>query len=342
MRTTISLIITIFTILTYTVSAQQTINFESASQLQPPTIVSSRGVNIVDAPACSTVNWGTKVLRFTAPSSYILFGPTTAAGSISFDGIYIGNGQASRNVRVLWLNNTTFSSETITLGNNTCQNVSTNTTIPAGSYVIIMRQAANDIVMIDNISISNGALPVELVSFSATERNGYVSLRWETATETNNYGFDIMKSRDSINWSTIGFVVGNGTKSSATYYNYSDKNTVPGKSFYRLKQVDRDGTFDYSNVVMVNVKPYTAEFNVDVYPNPMGDVSIFNTFIAKETTVRVEVLNALGQVITVLYDGSVSYATISGYINLASYPSGSYYVRVMTPTNNVITMVNKY
>ena len=111
---------------------------------------------------------------------------------------------------------------------------------------------------VDNVKISvyNSVVPVELVSFIGNVINNEVQLNWTTATETNNRGFEIQKSQmldvnSQNDWETIGFVNGFGTSSDVHTYLFADKNPVTGKSYYRLKQLDFDGTFEYSNVIEI-------------------------------------------------------------------------------------------
>jgi len=130
---------------------------------------------------------------------------------------------------------------------------------------------------VDNVKISvyNSAVPVELVSFIGTVLNNEIQLNWITATETNNMGFEIQRSQMSNvksqnDWEVIAFVNGFGTSSEVHNYHFADKNPVTGKSYYCLKQIDFDGTFEYSNVIEIEfgmITDYTLEQN---YPNPFN------------------------------------------------------------------------
>ena len=115
-------------------------------------------------------------------------------------------------------------------------------------------------------------IPVELVSFSAMVNYSNVELSWITSTETNNQGFEILRSaqNDSESWERIGFVEGHGTTTETQVYSFIDKNLLGGKYNYRLKQIDFDGTFEYSNVIEVEVTS-TSTFSVEQnYPNPFN------------------------------------------------------------------------
>ena len=104
-------------------------------------------------------------------------------------------------------------------------------------------------------SLGYEPLPVELTSFAGTLNGNTVTLNWQTATETNNSGFAIERSSSSPGaiWDKIGFVEGNGTSTETKNYSFADKNLLSGKYSYRLKQIDFDGSFEYSEIVNVDV-----------------------------------------------------------------------------------------
>lgn len=112
-------------------------------------------------------------------------------------------------------------------------------------------------VTIDGIRVGtswlDAPLPVELTSFSHSVVDRNVSLKWATATETNNFGFDVERKVFDSNWGRIGFVEGKGTTTKSQQYGYVDANVAKGHYEYRLKQVDLDGAFEFSNVLLVSV-----------------------------------------------------------------------------------------
>ncbi|MBE0539343.1 MAG: choice-of-anchor J domain-containing protein, partial [Ignavibacterium sp.] len=115
-----------------------------------------------------------------------------------------------------------------------------------------------------------GSLPVELTSFSANVNNSNVNLDWSTATETNNNGFQIERSAVGGSYQVIGFVAGYGTTTEAKHYSFVDQNVAAGNYTYRLKQVDFNGTFEYSNTIeveVIGVKEFALGQN---YPNPFN------------------------------------------------------------------------
>ena len=128
--------------------------------------------------------------------------------------------------------------------------------------------------------LGNSVTPVELVSFSANTSNSKVILNWITATELNNSGFEVERTaspnpsqrgeQSNFHWNAIGFVSGNGTTSESHSYSFSDENISSGYYSYRLKQIDFDGYFTYSNEVEVDLSlPQTFSLEQN-YPNPFN------------------------------------------------------------------------
>ena len=118
-------------------------------------------------------------------------------------------------------------------------------------------------------------IPVELISFTANAIGSDVELEWQTATETNNMGFSVERSKMSkhngqMDWESIGFVQGSGTTTEQRIYLFTDENVSPGNYQYRLKQIDFDGSYTFSNIIEVEVNiPY--EFALEQnYPNPFN------------------------------------------------------------------------
>ena len=137
-------------------------------------------------------------------------------------------------------------------------------------------------------------LPVEIISFSANLIGSKIKLNWNTATEINNYGFEIeRKTKD--NWQKIGFVQGNGNSNTPKEYSFTDNKLIGGSKFqYRLKQIDNDGQFEYSNIIEVKVIPkeYLLSQN---YPNPLNPSTTIKYSIPKSSQVSLKIFNTLGE-----------------------------------------------
>ena len=180
--------------------------------------------------------------------------------------------------------------------------------------------------------INTDYVPVELTGFTAALEGNDVRLNWTTATETNNKGFVIERSdvRDQMSdgWKQIGFVEGNGTTTITHSYSFKDRDLTEEKYNYRLKQIDFDGSFNYSNTVEVAVtKP--AEFSLEQnYPNPFNPSTQIKYNIPGDGFVSLKVFNCLGQQAAVLVNGYMK----SGYhvvtFNASELASGVYYYRL--------------
>jgi hypothetical protein len=144
------------------------------------------------------------------------------------------------------------------------------------------------------VASTNAPLPVELLWFKADWQNRLVSLTWETASELNNDRFEIERSTSADDFEYIGQINGAGTTAENKSYLFVDESPLPGISYYRLKQIDFDGKFEYSKVISV-----TNEWNNPgfiIYPNP---VTLSDKFISFKEPTRLQVYNALSQLILV-------------------------------------------
>lgn len=171
------------------------------------------------------------------------------------------------------------------------------------------------------IDYQSPALPVELSSFSGRIIKNEVYLQWRTETEVNNYGFEIQRSVDKISWSKIGFVQGHGNSNSPKDYSFTDKSLPDGTIYYRLKQEDLDGKFEYSNVINVNYKGAKDVVLYQNYPNPFNPTTKIEYLLPTSSRVSLKVYDILGREIVELknnYETAGKYSVNFDGTNLAS------------------------
>ena len=187
--------------------------------------------------------------------------------------------------------------------------------------------------------ISNGAspLPVELTSFSAYRKADRVNLRWNTATETNNFGFEVERRNDDGAWTNIGFVAGHGNSNSPKRYDFDDVVAgMRGSISYRLKQIDRDGSTEYSSTVMVQMEDEHVEL-ISAYPNPFNPTTTVNFSLATVSPVHLGLFDITGREVLNVIDGAMLDAgTHAQTINADGLASGRYLLILQTASGSTV------
>jgi hypothetical protein len=177
-----------------------------------------------------------------------------------------------------------------------------------------------------------GGLPVELVEFRANAIGVDVELTWRTASETNSYGFEIQRKQTNSEFQKIGFVPGHGSTQQAQSYRYVDSKLALGTYYYRLKQIDTDGSFTFSAVVeaIASIAPETFELRQN-HPNPFNPVTMIEFVLGRTQPARLAVYNVLGHEVAILFNGQVE-AGKSYRLEFdgAKYASGIYFYRLQS------------
>jgi hypothetical protein len=184
-----------------------------------------------------------------------------------------------------------------------------------------------------------GIVPVEFASFSASVTGNSVLLNWSTATETNNKGFEVQR-KENNSWVVIGFVEGSGTTSETKTYSFTERNVAKGISFYRIRQVDFDGSFKYSNLVEVNVNVPT-EFSLSQnYPNPFNPTTVIRYTIPTDGNVRLDIFNVNGELVKTLVNENKSVGEYQVSFNAAGLASGVYIYKLSSAGKVLINKMN--
>lgn len=182
-------------------------------------------------------------------------------------------------------------------------------------------------------------LPVELIYFYAEILANSVLLKWGTATEVNNFGFNIERSDHPIgNWETIDFVLGSGNSNIPIDYEYEDTTvSMTGIVYYRLKQIDITGTFEYSDTVTVNfitsveqiedIIPESFSLSQN-YPNPFNPVTTIEFDVSSPGNIELLIYDNLGNYVVTLVDDHLLSGRYSVNFDASTFSSGVYFYRL--------------
>jgi len=235
--------------------------------------------------------------------------PLRASGMITGAGSFQPNGQPLYNgTQAAWVN------QMIDLSSYTGQNVMIRFFFKSDGSL------NRDGFFVDDIKLfTYTSVPVELVSFTGIADNDNVVLEWKTATETNNYGFEVEKQRNN-EFVTIGFVKGSGTATGEKAYSFTDKNVAPGKAVYRLKQIDLDGTSTTFDAIEVDVAPVWSYSLAQNYPNPFNPSTMIEFTLAEQGDVTIELFDVQGTKVKELLKGNQSAENIHSRFRVRDSP----------------------
>lgn len=236
------------------------------------------------------------------------------------------------------------------------QTLDDNTTSPNTDYTYAVYM--HDLAFNYSIGTSSEvtALPTELSLFQATIIANKIYLAWQTSTEVNNFGFEVQRSTvssqlsanseadsrttESIrddSWSKIGFVQGCGNSNSPKDYTFVDEKLAgPGVYFYRLKQIDNDGKFEYSKIVSVNFNR-PMEFQLEQnFPNPFNPVTSIRFTLPEGGSVLMKIYDALGREVKTILNEFMPAGVHSINISVGNLCSGIYYYEITAGRHNAI------
>jgi len=142
---------------------------------------------------------------------------------------------------------------------------------------------------------NNPVLPVELINLRAVAAELGNLIQWETASERNNDFFNVERSTNSRDWETIARIEGSGDSDQVVNYQFLDDKPLPGRVFYRLKQVDFDGAFEYSYIISVTTGAIPQFHVLSIYPNPTSDNIKLLYVSDNEDPVWYQILDPLGR-----------------------------------------------
>jgi len=178
-------------------------------------------------------------------------------------------------------------------------------------------------------------IPVELSSFTAQVSNNSVILNWSTASEINNSGFSIeRKSNSNPKWIEIAFIPGYGTTTESKSYSFKDENLKSDIYSYRLKQIDFDGTFEYSSVLNAEIVSPLEFHLAQNYPNPFNPLTRIEFTVAEKSNVKIDVYSSIGELVATLINQNVEAGYHSIEFNASDLPSGTYIYKISAVSEN--------
>jgi hypothetical protein len=318
--------------------------FQSQNDLGNPCILAYQGgAQLLNGtqPSGACDGWA---FGMPTGNGYIVIGPLDWSSRISFEYYVTNNGQlriqyatSYQGAGTSWID-----VETVSPPHNQCTLYTTPIAFPAGSVYRLSQPPGTGnpggplkfflrgIQPVD-------PLPVELTSFHAGRVGSAVRLAWKTATETNNYGFEVERriagerivdggQSAAGEWHTVGFVAGGGTSDAPRSYTYVDHpDVVSGEVMYRLRQIDRNGSVEYSPVAAVSFGAAEGFGLRSAYPNPFNPTTTLSFTLPRDARVTLKIFNEEGREVSTSIDGE--YLASGSYVRMfpaAGLPSGRY------------------
>ncbi|MCX6208839.1 MAG: T9SS type A sorting domain-containing protein [Bacteroidetes bacterium] len=259
-------------------------------------------LTINNSPAKPTII--ASITAITAPTTGVVYTCSSVANAVSYTWSYTGAGAT--------INNNGDTTITVDFAAN-----ATSGYIQVNAFIASGCTSANDTVF-----VTITPLPIVLSSFTADKVNKTSVLKWTSKTEVNSKLYEVQRSIDGRSYSTLGTVVAKGF---ASDYNFTDEKPFVGINYYRLKQVDKDGKFEYSAVRTVNFKPETNSFIVNIYPNPVSNV--LNVRITNADAKQIRVFDMNGKTV---YTTTAISSTGTTTIPVSNLSKATYFVEITT------------
>jgi hypothetical protein len=197
-----------------------------------------------------------------------------------------------------------------------------------GGFISVLNSAYGYIVGLTNPG--DAALPVELASFTASSNHLNAELKWTTETEVNNSGFEIERRELNSQFTKAGFVGGSGTSTGPKQYSFVDHNLSAGLYAYRLKQMDRNGAFKYTQDVQVDVGTAPRVFSLTQnYPNPFNPSTSIEFTIPTDGRAVLKVYDMIGREVATLVDQDMKAGVYQQVVfDASTFASGVYFSRI--------------
>lgn len=203
--------------------------------------------------------------------------------------------------------------------------IQTSGNVTVGTYTITVQGNGPNGTPVHRRTITlDVVVPVELVSFTAVNDKNDVLLSWITATETNNRGFEIQRKTNG-QYESISFIDGKGTTTEIQNYIFRDENLQPGSYIYRLKQVDYDGSYSFSNEVQIEIDQPSVFYLGQNYPNPFNPSTTINYSIPVDGFVTLKIYNLLGMEVATLVNNHNQAGNYNIVFDGSDLSSGVYY-----------------
>ena len=280
--------------------------------------------------------WNLTVTNGTPTVDVSLYGNTASGcGTATGANYFTGSSAPTSNLRVIHYNGTTW--ENATSGTTSVSGTSPN--------VIVTAAAVSNFSPFTFGSINLSPLPVKLVAFTAIADNNNSLLSWTTASELNNDRFEIERSIDGVNFTMVGEVKGAGNSTSILNYQFIDSRVSELSTkqvYYRLKQVDFDGTFDYSNIVLVNFNKINAVTIQNIQPNPFGDKLTVSYSLPTTGLVAISLVDLQGRVL-ITTENNANRGFNTANFNTENISTGMYFITISHQgmTSNYKMLVKK-